>query len=102
MRKLMVEFADELEWTFVMAGLERDLLEGRRPGGAGMPAEQLVGRTGEWLRIAADDGPAARSAAVVREPADLLPAGLPGASRRLRGCRPTAATRYLRAGARGG
>lgn len=55
-RKLMVEFADELEWTFVMAGLERDLLEGRRPGGAGMPAEQLAARSAEWLRIAADAG----------------------------------------------
>jgi protein-disulfide isomerase-like protein with CxxC motif len=55
-RKLMVEFGDGLRWTFLMAGLERDLLEGRRPGGAGMPAEQVTRRTTEWLKIAGSQG----------------------------------------------
>ncbi len=51
----MVDFADGLRWTFVMAGLERDLLDGRRAA-AGIPIELEARLTREWLRVADRSG----------------------------------------------
>jgi predicted DsbA family dithiol-disulfide isomerase len=55
LRRLMVEFAGELQWTFVMAGLERDLLDGRRPG-AGIEESRCLTLVEGWLRVAAHSG----------------------------------------------
>ncbi|MEX0746244.1 MAG: DsbA family protein [Phycisphaeraceae bacterium] len=55
-RKLMMEFGDSLRWTFVMAGLERDLTGGRRAATVRLDPVERDRHLEAWLRAAAESG----------------------------------------------
>lgn len=57
-RKLMVEFGGELEWTWVMGGLARDLAQGYEDPDAGIRAGEppYPGLVAHWLDVADESG----------------------------------------------
>jgi predicted DsbA family dithiol-disulfide isomerase len=52
-RKLMLDFSSQLSWSFVMGGLERDLLPGKSGPGLRLEPATRLRLVEEWLRVAA-------------------------------------------------
>jgi predicted DsbA family dithiol-disulfide isomerase len=97
-RKLMVEFGDGLEWTWVMGGLARDLTQGYEDAETGMRAGEppYPALVAQWMDVAGESRMPLDPRLWLEGPIhSTYPASMAVKAATEQG--PTAATRYLRA-----